>query len=151
MSSGSGLFSRRLSAAPAVPTTQQSSSTTPLIPTSSSSSATVGEGGSEPHRRHGSAPLATAFGLRRRESVPSSPSNANASRRSLTLDLHSSRKISDPGIIHKPSPLSPKRKPLPKGSAFDKQMSSQDDGDLSGKLGKMELTGGSTMVISPNS
>ena len=56
--------------------------------------------------------------------------------------------MSEPCIIHKPSPLSPKRKPLPKGSAFDKQASSsQDDGgDLNGKFGKMELTGGSTMV-----
>lgn len=53
-------------------------------------------------------------------------------------------------LAHRPSPLSPKRKPLPKGSTFDKQMSSHDDGDFGGKLRKMELTGGSTMVFLGN-
>jgi hypothetical protein len=105
----------------------------------------------EPRRRHGSAPLTTAFGLTRRESAAAaavaSTSSTAPSRRSLTLDLAPPpRKLSEPGVVHKPSPLSPKRKPLPKGSTYDKQSKSQDD-DLSGKLGKMELTGGSTMVI----
>ncbi len=134
MSSGNGLFSRRSSATPIIPRTQASSSS-PAVPTTSNNDDAAG-----PRRRHGSAPLATAFGLMRRESVPTT-----ASRRSLIL---APRKMSEPGITHQPSPLSPKRKPLPAGSAFDKQTSSsQGDDGGGGKLSKMELTGGSTMVL----
>jgi len=73
---------------------------------------------------------------------------ASTSRRSLTLDLAPPppRKMSEPGLVHKPSPLSPKRKPVPKGSAFENKNAAEDV-DLSGKLGKMDLTGGSTMVF----
>lgn len=141
MSPGSGLIYRRSSPPPVTPTNSSPSSTaTTAVPTTSAN-----DDSSEPRRRHGSAPLASALGLMRRESVPTTTSNATASRLSLTLDVNSARKMSEPGIIHKSSPLSPKRKPLPKGSAFDKRTSSSQD-DLNGKLGKMELTGGSTMV-----
>jgi hypothetical protein len=101
----------------------------------------------EPRRRHGSAPMTTAFGLTRRESAAAAAtSSAGVSRRSLTVEAQP-RKLSEPGIVHKPSPLSPKRKPLPKGSTYDKQNLSLDD-DLSGKLGKLEITSvGSTMVF----
>jgi hypothetical protein len=102
----------------------------------------------EPRRRYGSAPMSTAFGLTRRESAAAAAaaaSSAGVSRRSLTVDVQP-RKLSEPGIVHKPSPLSPKRKPLPKGSTYDKQNLPQDDA-FNGKLGKLEVTsGGSTMV-----
>jgi hypothetical protein len=42
--------------------------------------------------------------------------------------------------------MSPKRKPLPKGSTFDTTTGPKDD-DLNVKMGKMELPGGSTMVF----
>jgi hypothetical protein len=131
MSSGSGLF-RRPSAIPIFPISQPQSSTT-------------ADETPEPRRRHGSAPLTTALGLARRGSASASTSSATASRRSCVLELPPPRKSSEPGTVHKPSPLSPKRKPLPKGSAFEKQNSSQDD-QVNNKLAKMELTNGSTMV-----
>lgn len=146
MSSGSGLFCRRSSATAITPTSSSSASSSTA--TTAALTTSVNDDSSNPHRLHGSAPLVNAFGLMRRESVPTTMSNATASRRSFTLDLNSPRKMSDPGRIHTPSPLSPKRKPLPKGSAFDKQTSSSrdDGGDLNGKLSKMVLTRGSTMV-----
>ena len=135
MSSGAGLFGRRSSAIPGL-STQNSLQQSPSTSTDTDSS--------EPRRRHGSAPLATAFGLRR-ESTPAATSSTAASRRSLTADMPLPRKMSEPGTVHKPmSAPPPKRKPLPKGSAFEKQ--NAQDNDVSGKLGKMDLSGGSTMV-----
>src|SRR5215471_4621116 len=147
MSSGSGLFHRKSSATPITPTYSSSPSSSTASTAIPSTSANVDSSSSR--RRRGSAPPANVLGLMRRESVPTTASNATASRRSLTLDLNSPRKILRPGIILPSSPLSPKRKPLPKGSAFDKQtsLSLDDGGDLNGQLGKMELTGGSTMVF----
>jgi hypothetical protein len=131
--SGGGLF-RRPSAIPVLPSSQQSTSTST-------------EDTSEPRRRHGSAPLITALGISRRGSTPAtSSSNATSSRRPSALDLAPPRKTSEPGTVYKPSPLSPKRKPLPKGSTFDSTVGTKDD-DLQVKMGKMELTGGSTMVF----
>jgi hypothetical protein len=53
--------------------------------------------------------------------------------------------MSEPGTVHKPlGTPPPKRKPVPKGSAFEKQAAQEDD--VAGKLGKMDLSGGSTMV-----
>jgi hypothetical protein len=130
MSSGSGLFRK-----------------TSLVPAS-------GHDASEPRRRHGSAPLSSVLGLPRRESVvpstSSSSSPAGPPRRSLALDLHPPRKMSESGIVHKPSPLSPKRKPVPRDLINDKEPAIPDD-EVNGKLGKLELSGGSTMVIPPAS
>lgn len=152
MSSGSDLFSARSSTSPVVSTTHQSPSSssetktliTPITPITASTVTANEEVFLESRRQHDSTSLATASGLMRRESVPASTSQTTvASRRSFTFDP---RKMSEPGIIHKPSLLSPKRKPLPKGCAFDNKISSPEDSDLNGKLGKMKLTGGSTMV-----
>lgn len=128
MSSGGGLFRK-----------------TSLVPAS-------GHDASESRRRHGSTPLSSALGLPRRESVVSSTSSSpvGTPRRSLALDLHPSRKMSESGIVHKPSPLSPKRKPVPKDLINDKEPAISDD-EVNGKLGKLELSGGSTMVNPPAS
>jgi hypothetical protein len=162
MHSAAGFFSRKPPPSPIAPTTSSPhratahSPASPVSPTSSSSAAVAAASpydspSSEPRRRHGSAPLANAFGLMRRDSMPaaSSSSAAAGSRRSLSIEVqhHSpARKTSEPGTVHKPSPLSPKRKPLPKGSAFDRP-NSDDGNELNGKLGKMDLTSGSTMVF----
>src|SRR5947209_15617346 len=107
MSLGGGLFGRRGSAASAVQglATQQNSQQ--QLPSTS----TTDTDSSEPRRRHGSAPLATAFGLRR-GSTPATTSSTTASRGSLTADMPSPRKMSEPGTVHKPmSNPPPKRKP----------------------------------------
>jgi hypothetical protein len=149
-SSGNGIF-RRQSATPAPASPQ-----TAHHALSPSATATTGDS-AEPRRRHGSAPLITALGLLRRESASAaaststSPANATPSQRSFTLDLASvpPRKLSEPSVVHKPSPLSPKRKPVPKGPAIETKSPLQQDDDLSGKLGKLDLaSGGSTMVFS---
>jgi len=131
-----GLFSRRKSTVP-----QHSTMTSS---TNASTSSTPAED-PEPRRRHGSVPL--VFGLGRRESTAAPESESSGARRSSTVDLNLARKSSEPGMVHKPSLMSPKRKPLPKGSAFQKQSSKEDE--INDKLGKMELTNGSTMVIVP--
>jgi hypothetical protein len=144
MSLGGGLFGRRGSAVSSVQglSTQQN----PQQPLPSTSMTTTDTDSSEPRRRHGSAPLATAFGLRR-GSTPGTTASTTASRRSLTAEMPPPRKMSEPGTVHKPmiGALPPKRKPLPKGSAFEKQTGQEDQ--VTGKLGKMDLSGGSTMVL----
>jgi len=132
---GSGLFRRH--------STSQQSTSPPSTPT------ITPEATNEPRGRHGSTPLAAAFGLARRGSAIASTSNAAAPRRHSTLELPSSapRNMSESGTTPKPLPLSPKRKPLPKGSAFEKQDAPQDE-VLNGKMGKIDLPGGSTMVSS---
>src|SRR5271170_1338699 len=150
-SSGNGIF-RRQSVAP-TPASPQTAHHAPHSP--STTTATVDDS-AEPRRRHGSAPLTTALGLLRRESASAAPStsttpsNATPSRRSFTLDLAAAppRKLSEPSVVHKPSPLSPKRKPVPKGPAIETKSPLQQDDDLNGKLGKLDLaSGGSTMVF----
>ena len=136
MSSGGGLFgSRRSSAISGLST--QAAQQQPQPQSSSNDT-------QEPRRRHGSAPLAMAFGLRR-GSTPAATASTSSTRRSLTVDTPLPRKMSEPGTVHRPmaSPA-PKRKPLPKGSAFEKQAVQEDD--VNGKLGKMDLSAGSTMV-----
>ena len=138
MATGGGLF-RRPAAVPSLPPSQ--------LPPSPTSTATLSEDSSDYRRRHGLVHLTTAFGLARRGSAVVSTSPATASRRPPALDLASpTRKSSNPTTTtQRPSPLSPKRKPLPKGSAFEKQDVPQDD-ELNNKMGKMDLAGGSTMV-----
>ena len=140
MSLGGGLFGRRSSASGVQGLATQQNSQQQLPSTSPTDTES-----SEPRRRHGSAPLATAFGLRR-GSTPAATSSTAASRRSLTADMPSPpRKMSEPGTVHKPiSNPPPKRKPLPKGSAFEKQTGQEDQ--VTGKFGKIDLAGGSTMV-----
>lgn len=128
-------MSRRLSAAPALPAVPQSSSYLSIV-----------EDTSGEQLRHGPAHLAGVFGSIRRESARQSTSGISASRRFSTIETHSPQEISDLALPHKPSPLPPKRKPLPKGSPFEKLILSQDDGDLNGKLGNMDIRGGPTMV-----
>src|SRR5271154_264047 len=149
--SGNGIF-RRQSATP-VPASPQTAHHAPISP---SATATTDDS-AEPRRRHGSAPLTTALGLLRRESASAaaststSPATATPSQRSFTLDLAAAppRKLSEPSVVHKPSLLSPKRKPVPKGPVIDTKSPLQQDDDLSGKLGKLDLaSGGSTMVFS---
>jgi hypothetical protein len=141
-SSGGGLF-RWPSATPGL------SSAPTAAPQQPALSSSLGDNDSaHSRRRHGSAPLAAALGLRRGSTPAGSTSSSSASRsRSLAADMPPPpRKMSEPGTTYKPASASPpKRKPLPKGSAFEKQ-AVQDD-DVSGKLGKMELTSGSTMVL----
>lgn len=162
MHSATGFFSRKPPPSPIAATTSSPhratapSPASPVSPTSSSAAAVAAAASphdspsSEPRRRHGSAPLVNAFGLMRRDSMPaaSSSSAAAGSRRSLSIEVQHpglARKTSESGTVHKQSPLSPKRKPLPKGSAFDKP-NSDDGNEMHGKLGKMDLTNGSTMV-----
>jgi len=153
-SSGNGLFKRPPSIQ-IVPNSPQSphsasvsSSLASTAATSRSATPVSPESLQEPRRRHGSAPSTSTLVFPRRDSAPVSTSttNAIASRRFSTIEsLQLPRKGSDMGIVHKPSPLSPKRKPLPKGSAYEKQDTSQEE-ELDGKLGKLDIAGGSTMV-----
>jgi len=153
MYTGNGFLARKPPPSPIAATTSsphRAPQPSPPILVSPSSAATFTNdlSSSEPRRRPGSIPFTTAFGLMRRDSRPASTSSAAATaRRSLTVEEQQSpaRKMSEPDILHNPSSLPPKRKPLPKGSAFDRP-SSEHSPDLNGKLGKMDLTNGSTMV-----
>lgn len=143
---GSNVWGRRLSVLPGLPHVS--------IPSTSTSST---QSEDEPRRRHGSAPSTTALAISRRGSVPVSmggigverpmaPSSSSTSRRGSAIDLVHPRKISEPAaIVHKPTLPSPKRKPVPKGSAHEKSLSKDDE--INQKLGKMDLNNGSTMVL----
>lgn len=151
-SSGNGLLKRPppLQIAPNSPHSAHSASISSTLSSTAATSRSATPGSpEEPRRRHGSAPSTSTLVFPRRESAPVSTSTANAlaSRRFSTAES-APRKGSDFGIVHKPSPLSPKRKPLPKGSAFEKPDTSPEE-ELDGKLGKLDLAGGSTMVRAP--
>jgi len=153
MYAGNGFFARKPPPSPIAPATSsphhapEPSPRFPLSPTSAAAPAND-LSSSEPRRRNGSAPVATAFGLMRRDSGQASTLSTGAiARRFLTAEEQQSpaRKISEPGLLRKPSPLSPKRKPFPKGSNLG-MPSSEHSPNLNGKLGKMDLKNGSTMV-----
>ena len=97
----------------------------------------------EPRSHSGSAELSNAFALTRGE--PISSSIVTASLRSPPLRMSLPPKMSGRGTVHKPSPFSSTRKPLPKQSAPEDQDTSSDN-DLDGKLGKINLKDGPTMV-----
>jgi len=159
-SSGNSIF-RRQSVNP-TPTSPQTAHQAPQSSSAATAATTTANDSAEPRRRHGSAPLTTALALLRRESASAASSSATAStsrspsvtanqltRRSLNLDLAAAppRKLSEPSVVHKPSPLSPKRKPVPKGPAIETKSPLQQEDELNGKLGKLDLApGGSTMV-----
>jgi hypothetical protein len=145
---GSGLFGRRRSALPGL---------TLPAPLASTAAASLTHD-EEPRRRHGSAPLASAFALGRRGSMPlslalagngsleSPMTSASSSRRGSTVDFAHPRKTSEPGaVVHKSTIPSLKRKPVPKDSAYDNTSPTKEDG-MEEKFNKMDLNSGSTMV-----
>jgi hypothetical protein len=136
MSSGTGLFKRPSASSPASPVTSHQA-----VSSSSTTTLTTTEEISEARNRHGS--MSSALGIMRREASP--PTSSVNSRMNLNLNPQTPRKLSEG--VHRASALSLKRKPLPKEPSPDNPSSSQEDSDLNGKLGKMEL--GSTMVFLP--
>ena len=153
MYAGNGFFARKPPPSPIAPTTSSlhhppEPSPRLLVSPTSAAAPTTDLSSSDPRRHNASAPLAPAFGLLRRDPGQASTlSTATNARRSLTVEEQQSpaRKISEPGVVRKTFPLSPKRKPFPKGSTSNK-LSSEQSPKLNGKLGKMDLTNGSTMV-----